>query len=79
MQSENTEISLQHFIQQILIMFRGYAAVERSLSFNKEYLVENLSEESLISQRLVHDVVLAHGGVTQVPITKAMIQADTGS
>lgn len=73
--TENSDDELKRFIQQVLVMFHGNAAVERSFSFNKEFLVENLHEDSLISQRLVHDAVLACGGVVQVPITKPMILA----
>ncbi|KAH8010092.1 hypothetical protein HPB51_024767 [Rhipicephalus microplus] len=50
------------------------AAVERGFSVNKECLVENLKEDSLIAQRLVHDAVLAAGGVEKVLITDKMLQ-----
>jgi len=56
-------------------MFHGSAAVERGFSFKKDCLVENLHEDSLISQWIVHDAVSACGGVSQVEITKPMIQA----
>jgi len=56
-------------------MFHGNTSVERSFSFNKECLVENLHEDSLISQRIVHDAVSACGGVSQVEVTKPMIHA----
>lgn len=72
-QSEGSDIALQNFMKQILVIFHGNAAVERSFSFNKEFLVENLHEDSLIAQRHVYDAVLAHGGVDKVDITKAMI------
>ena len=72
---ENCEVALQQIVQQILIMFQGYAAVERSFSFNKTFLVENLTEDSLISHKLVHDAILAHGGGSEVSITTAMIHS----
>lgn len=75
LQLENCDVSLHHFVQQVLVMFHGNAAVERSFSFNKACLVENLLEDSLISQRIVHDAVSACGDVSQVEITKPMIHA----
>ena len=60
------------FVQQILVLFYGNAAVEHSFSFNKEFLVENIQEMSLIAQRIVHDTVLASGGVDEVLIMKKM-------
>jgi hypothetical protein len=64
---------LTSFVFQILTLFHGNAAVERSFSVNKEVLVENLSEHSLIAQRAVHDSVMAVGGIASVKITKTMI------
>lgn len=63
------------FVQQILCLFHGNASVERSFSINKECLVENLHNDSLIAQRIVYDAVLAVGGVSSVKISKQMIQS----
>lgn len=52
----------------------GNAAVERGFSVNKECLVENLKEDSLVAQRVVHDAVLAAGGIAQVDITDRMVK-----
>lgn len=65
---------LLSFIKIILCLSHGNAAVERGFSVNKECLVENLKEDSLIAQRLVHDAVLAAGGVEKVEITDKMVQ-----
>jgi len=43
----------------MLSLFHGNAAVERSFSINKECLVENLLEDSLVAQRVVYDAVSA--------------------
>ena len=67
--------TLKTFICQILTLFHGNAAVERSFSINKECLFENLLEESLIGQRIVYDAVSSAGGVAAVDIPKAMIHA----
>lgn len=71
----NQHASFQTFVRQILTMFHGNAAVERSFSLNKECLVENLLNDSLVAQRVVYDAVSSAGGVAAVPITKALIHA----
>lgn len=63
------------FFKRILIAFHGNAAVERSFSFNKDFLVENLQEHSLVAQRSVHDFLLQYKNVKDVEITKEMITA----
>lgn len=61
------------FCRIILTLFHGNAAVERGFSVNKECLIENLHEESLIAIRSVHGAILTAGNLTNVPITKLMI------
>ena len=39
----------------IFVLSHGQGAVERGFSINKELLVENLQEKSLVSQRVVFD------------------------
>lgn len=64
------------FIKVITIVFHGNAAVERSFSFNKQFLVENLQEPSLIAQRSVHDLIVnTPGGVKNIEITQPMMTA----
>lgn len=65
--------SFRKFIKTILLFFHGNAAVERDFSYNKEFLVENLQEESLIAQRSLHDYLMRFEKVTDVPIDKNMI------
>lgn len=52
---KDTLNSLFSFMQKILVCFHGNAAVERSFSLNKNFLVENLEEKSLVAQRHLHD------------------------
>ena len=37
------------------MLSHGQSAVERGFSINKELLVDNLQEKSLVSQRMVYD------------------------
>ena len=39
----------------IFVLSNGQSAVERGFSINKELLVQNLQEKSLVSQRMVYD------------------------
>ncbi|XP_077511308.1 uncharacterized protein LOC144121784 [Amblyomma americanum] len=67
------------FVKLILCMSHGNAAVERGFSVNKECLVENLKEESLIAQRVVYDAVSAVGGVAKIDVTNTMMQMVRGA
>lgn len=60
---------LKQFIKQILVLFHSTAVVERSFSNNKEYLVENLLEQSLVAQRYVSEGVTRAGGVNPLSLT----------
>ncbi len=55
------------------VLSHGNAAVERGFSINKECLVENLQQHSLVSQRIVYDAVIAAGGILNMNIDKSMI------
>ena len=40
---------------------------------DNQQAVENLEEESLVAQRIVHDAITTAGGVCQMPVTKSML------
>jgi len=42
---------------------------------NKEILVENLSNESLIGQRQVYDAIMFYGGIEKIEINNSLIHA----
>ena len=44
----------------IFVLSHGQSAIERGFSVNKQLLVENLQEKSLISQRIVYDHINSH-------------------
>lgn len=63
------------FVKMMLILSHGNACLERGFSINKELLVENLTQKSLVAQRMVYDVVTAAGGEHDIVIDKEMIHA----
>ena len=66
-------------LQIVLILSHGNASVESGFSINKQFLVENLHEESLVAQRIVHDHINAVGGLQSVNIDKSLLQFVRGS
>ena len=65
---------LYDVIKRILVLSHGNAEVERGFSVNKNLLRDNLSEESLIAQRLVHQAIPTDGNkFLDVPVDKEMI------
>ena len=48
---------LRHICKIKFILPHGQSSVERGFSFNKEVLLDNLQEKSLILQRLVYDTL----------------------
>ncbi|XP_063226773.1 uncharacterized protein LOC134533264 [Bacillus rossius redtenbacheri] len=72
--SENTG-HLASFLKMIFIMSHGNAAVERGFSINKQCLVENQLDISLIAQRTIHDGILSAGGLDNFVVSKRFIHA----
>jgi hypothetical protein len=60
-------------IKIVLILSHGNASVESGFSINKQILVTNLLEKSLVASRLVYDSINANGGEGAVEITKELI------
>ena len=52
--------AVYYVFQMICILYHGQAAVERGFNVNKEHLVENLQEDSLIALRLINDFMTAN-------------------
>ncbi|CAL1672566.1 unnamed protein product [Lasius platythorax] len=67
--------NLSSFMKSVMILSHGNAAVERSFSVNKECLVENQKEKSLIAQKIIYDTVNAKGGLVNFIVTKDLIHA----
>lgn len=60
-------------VKILLVLSNGQASVERGFSINKEMIVENQKEKSLVAQRLIVDHVRSVGGLNQVGITKELL------
>ena len=62
------------FVKSVLIMFHGNAEVERGFNINKECLLTNLHEKSIVAKRRINAEVAAVGGDPKdVKITPSMI------
>jgi hypothetical protein len=61
-------------VRFLLTLSNGQASLERGFSVNKELIVENQKEKSLIARRLVCDHIKEVGGVCKVEINKKMLQ-----
>lgn len=49
-------------VKIIFTFFHGNSSLERGFSINKDCLIENLQEDSLIAQRLIFDkLTIIHG------------------
>lgn len=66
-------------VKILLVLSHGQASVERGFSINKELIVENQRERSLVAQRLIVDHVRSVGGITKVEITKELLLSAAGA
>lgn len=65
--SKNKAFSkIWHVVKMLLVLSHGQASMERGFSINKEIIVENQKEHSLIAQRLIVGHIRSVGDVTKV-------------
>ena len=57
-------------VVKLVILSLGNAGVESGFSANEEIVVENMSEGSLVAQRLVFDDVMNEGGISKVDVNR---------
>lgn len=60
------------FCQKLLILSHGQATVDRGCSDHEELETGNMQEDTMVAWRLVCDYVTQHGGVTKVPLKRAL-------
>ena len=65
--------NLWYVIRKLLLISHGQASVERGFSVNKEVMVDNLSQRSLIAQRVIHDHVRTQGGILTINVSKELL------
>lgn len=66
---------LKRVVKVVLLLSHGNAAVERGFSINKDCIVPNQTEKSLVAQRNVIEAINLIGGVENISVTKEMIHA----
>ena len=54
-------------VSKLLLLSHSQAQVERGFTINKDIACANLSEETLVSRRLVNDYILYVGGMEKIP------------
>ena len=64
--------ALDTFIRKILTLSHGQASIERGFSINKDAIVENQKESSLIAQRLVYDSI-KNVNLEEMEVSKKLI------
>lgn len=62
-------------VRLCLILSHGQASVERGFSVNKEVMVVNLKEHTLIAQRIIHDHVRIIGGLHNIVYSKELFMS----
>ncbi|KAJ8368824.1 hypothetical protein SKAU_G00088520 [Synaphobranchus kaupii] len=68
-----------HVVKMLLVLSHGQASVERGFSINKELIVENQKEASLVAQRLIVGHIRSVGSVTNVQLTKELLISVSGA
>lgn len=67
--------NLLFLIKIVMMLSHGNAALERGFSINKECLVENQSERSLVAQRLIFDAISAtNSPLEEFNVSKKLLQ-----
>ncbi|KAK6970300.1 solute carrier family 25 member 40-like X2 [Biomphalaria glabrata] len=69
------DAALWDVLRPLLLLSHGQGTVERGFSYNKEVMIENMHEETLVAQRRICDFLKVNGGVLDVAITKPLLTA----
>jgi hypothetical protein len=64
---------LYKVIKIVLLLSHGNAEVERGFSVNKHLLHDNVTEKSLIAQRLVHQAIRQEKSILNIKIDNKML------
>lgn len=69
----NGYAELWSFVEKLLLLSHGQATVERGFSIKKEVEMCNMTEDTIVAQRLICNYVRMCGGVVKVPLTKELL------
>lgn len=73
--SEQKYCKVYDILKIVCTLSHGQSSIERGFSINKEHLVENLQEESLMALRVINDyMVINKFSPIDIPITKEMTE-----
>ena len=70
----SSHVQLREVVKLVMILSHGNAHVESGFLANEEMLVENMSEGSLVVQRMVFDGVMNKGGISNVDVNRKMLK-----
>ena len=66
-------------VKNLLLLSHGQASVERGFSVNKEVMVQNLAEQSLVAQCIICDHVKSVDGIANVTCSKELLISATSA
>jgi len=69
MASDTSYNKLWIIVKQLLLLSHGQATVERGFSVNRHIEVENITDETVSSRRMICDHMKFVGGITNIDIT----------
>ena len=71
--SNNNFSELWLVVQRVLILSHGNGRVEAGFTVNKDILLTNMKQGTLVAQRIVHDAIMAAGGPLKVTISRELL------
>uniref|UniRef100_A0A2C9KZF2 Uncharacterized protein n=1 Tax=Biomphalaria glabrata TaxID=6526 RepID=A0A2C9KZF2_BIOGL len=64
--------ALWNVLRPLLLLSHGQATVQRGFSCNKEVIIDNMHQQTLVAQRRICDFLKINGGVLKVAINKTI-------
>ena len=77
---DEKQVPLWKVVKMVLILSHGNTAVKSGFSVNKELLVKNVEEDTIVAQRIVFDAIRVVGmDVMKIDISKKMIDVSSSA
>ena len=67
-------VEFREVVKPVMILSHGNTHVESGFSTNEEMLVENMSECSVVAQRMVFDGVMNEVGISNVDVNRKVLK-----